>query len=674
MKSNLQKYKLSAISLLTLFLFSLLPQVNAFQSSSTERIVFALRENADVESLAGEYSMTEPALLFDQLGLPATYTASVDRANLVRMQMDSRFIYSEHNGKVSASQLFVSQLVTTNDPFFTTELTEDKQWYLSKIKMPEAWNYGKGSSSVKVAIIDTGIHASHLDLDDGRVVEGYNATTGQLIPANTNSDDNGHGTAVAGVIGAIPNNGKGVAGINWNISVMPIKALSANGTGDIAHVAAAIIWAADHGAQIINMSLGGPGFGSDQTLNNAIIYAHNKGSLIISAAGNDLSDQGINLDTNPVYPICSDGGANMVIGVAASDVNDRKASFSNFGINCIDITAPGKKILTTAYLPSDPSDNVLIYGSGTSLATPVVSGVAALLKSNNPALSNVQIRDIILKTADNIDNLNQNNCLGSSCNGFLGKGRINALSALSPQPILNESLVRELSTNKIYQVTGGAKRYVSDFVFTQRGFLQSSVITETHNQLANYSMGLALPPLDGTLIKAQTDPTVYYIHQGVKRPLTYLVFLSRNFSFANVKNLPDPDVNIVETGEWYWPPDATMVLIKGDPTVYVMDQSVARPVTYFVFTQRKLSFAKVINVTTDEFSHVPRPADTYWLAPVDTTLVKSQASPEVYVIEQGRKRAMSGEAFAARGYRFGNIRTLPEAEMAVIAPGIPILN
>jgi hypothetical protein len=181
-----------------------------------------------------------------------------------------------------------------------------------------------------------------------------------------------------------------------------------------------------------------------------------------------------------------------------------------------------------------------------------------------------------------------------------------------------------------------------------------------------------LPPLDGTLIKAQSDATVYFVSNGNKLPLNYLVFVSRNFSFANVKTLPDADANTIPTGGWYWPPDGTLVLIKGDPTVYVMDKQVARPVTYFVFSQRKLSFSKVVTVTTDEFSHIPRPQDSFWLPPLDGTLIKSAANATVYVMENGVKRPLSSNAFIIRKYSFKNIKVLPQAEVDVIQPGDPI--
>lgn len=564
--------------------------------------------------------------------------------------------------------------ITTSDPFFTTDVNNiDKQWYLEKMKIPQAWEHTTGDSRIVVAIIDTGIHASHVELNDGRVIEGFNIITGLPIFANSDSDDNGHGTAVAGVIGAIPNNSKGIAGINWNIKLMPVKALSADGTGEISDVAKGIIWATNHGANIINLSIGGTGFPASQVLSEAVTYAYNHGVLIVAAAGNDLADQGINLDKSPVYPICADNGLNMILGVAATDVNDKKADFSNFGFNCIDIMAPGKRILTTAFLPSEPSQNILIYGSGTSMAAPLVSGVAALLKSSNSNLSNVDLRNILMKTADNIDTLNQTSCFGGSCNGFLGKGRVNALSAVEPQPIPNASLVRETTTGNIYFIQNNIKRLVSNFVFLQRKFDLTAVVNEANNQLSNFVTGNPLSPLENTLIKSENNSLVYIINQEVKRPLTYLVFVSRGLNFADVKTLPNPEVASFATGDWYWPPDGTMVLVEDNPLVYMMDQQVRRPVTYFVFTQRHLSFAKVIRVTADEFTHVPVPLDSYWLPPIEGTLIKSDIDAGIYVIQNQTRQLLSLNAFLSRGYSFVNVKTLPQAEIDVIALGVPIL-
>jgi hypothetical protein len=364
----------------------------------------------------------------------------------------------------------------------------------------------------------------------------------------------------------------------------------------------------------------------------------------------------------------------MVIGVAATDIHDQKASFSNYGNNCVDIMAPGKKILTTAFLPSDPSDNILIYGSGTSLAAPIVSGIAALVKSNHMNFTNVQLRDIILNTADNIDAANAAACLGGSCNGFLGHGRINALSAAGPQPLVNGSLVREAATGLIYQVSGGKKQLVSSFVFTQRGFKLIDVKPEVANQLASLPTAAPLMPLDGTLIKAASEPLVYVIQQEVKRPVTALVFQSRGYKFSDVRTIPDAEVAILPTGEWYWPPDGTLVLVRGNPTVYVMDNGVKRPVTNFVFNQRGLSFGKVVAVSADEFGHIPPAPDAYWLAPVDGTLLKAPDSPTVYLMAEGARKPITAEAFLARHLKFSDIKTVPQAELEVIIPGAPLYN
>jgi subtilisin family serine protease len=581
--------------------------------------------------------------------------------------------YATLDSPVKALEVTGQQPITTNDPYFTTDPKNiDKQWYLEKTQVPEAWNYSQGSNLVTVAILDTGVHATHLDLNDGRVIAGYNTIKQEAIIANTNSDDNGHGTLVAGVIGAVPNNGLGVAGINWSVKLMPVKVLDSAGNGTISYISSGIIWASDHGANIINMSLGGSGFGEDPTLAAAVSYAFNKGVILVSAAGNDLANQGKNLDQTPAYPVCADNGQNMIIGVAASDSNDVKAAFSDFGINCVDITAPGVRILSTAFLPSQPSDNLLIYGDGTSLAAPIVSGIAALVKASKPSYNNIQIRDLILSSTDSILAMNQNNCLGSSCNGFLGKGRINALKALLPRPLADGTLIRDPATGRVYLISNNTKQSVSTFVLNQRGYMVNQITDDTLNLLANVGSGPVLPPLDDTLIKSVSGPTVYIINGGAKRPLTYAVFVSRGFSFSKVNTLSDAEVQSLPTGEWYWPPDRTAVLINGNPTVYVMDQGVVRPVTYFVFTQRKLSFANVIKISMDDFGHLPKPSDSFWLAPPEGTLLKSKTDPTIYVIENGSRRGLSGSIFAARKYKFKDVKVLPQAEVDTIANGGPL--
>ncbi len=656
--------KILGSTLVPVFLFMSVPQAIADQPAAEIAVTFQIKDESLNESVLSRYQLSATPL-FQNI-----FKAKIASDIMEQMEQDKDLVYIENDSEVKAFA------VTTNDAFFTVDSKlEDRQWYLPKTRVNDAWDFTKGKDTVTVAIVDTGIHGAHIELSDGRIVDGFNTITNQPILASANSDDNGHGTAVAGVIGAVPNNAKGLAGINWNIRLMPIKALSADGTGELSAVAAGIVWAADHSANIINLSLGGPGYGSDRTLSNAITYAYNKGVLIVAAAGNDLADHGTNLDSAPVYPVCGDNGQDMVLGVAATDVNDQKASFSNFGASCIDISAPGKKIITTAYLPSEPDNNILIYASGTSLATPIVSGIAALMKANDPNLSNTDIRNKIEKSADNIYPANQFSCLGTSCNGFLGGGRINAYAAMAPTPVAIGSMIREVSTGNIYIITNtNTKRLVPNFVFTQRGFKLSDVMNEQNNQLTSIPSTTPLTPLEGTLVKNPIDAQVYIIEGEMKRPLTYLVFITRGLNFANIKTVTQGEVDLYPLGEWAQPQNGVMVLISGDPTVYVMDASVVRPVTFFVFQQRRLSFAKVLRVTPDEFSHIQKPGDTFWLSPMDGTLLKSASDPAIYVIESGAKRLLSYEAFVARNYKFANVKVLPQAEMDVITPGLPLLS
>ncbi|HTL39761.1 MAG TPA: S8 family serine peptidase [Methylomirabilota bacterium] len=561
--------------------------------------------------------------------------------------------------------------INLNDPFYTTDDSDiDSQWYLPKTKVPEAWNFSTGQSTVIVAVVDTGIHASHVELDDGRVIAGYNAITGEEIPAGANSDDNGHGTAVAGVIGAIPNNKKGVAGINWHVELMPIKVLDKDGSGVSSVVAKGITWAADHGANIINLSMGSTGFKSDRSLSSAVAYAFNKGVLLVAAAGNDTAEHGLNLDASPIYPVCSDNGANMVLGVAATDINDQKADFSDFGSNCVDIAAPGKKILTAAFFPDRPSNNILVYGSGTSLAAPIVAGIAALFKASNPNLSNVEIRNLIMTTADNVDAKNSTNCGGVSCAGLLGAGRVNAYTYFSPKVIAEGSLLRDPLSDTVYIISNTIKHAVYPLVFSEKNFNPKNVQIDGSNQLDSYVLGLPLFPPDGTLIKTAEDPTVYIIDKQRRRPVSAAVFKFRGFRFSNIHTITNAEMQAYPAGSWLPLPDGTPFLKEGEPTVYLMDQEVKRPISYFVFTQRHLSFANILKLGLADFSNIPTAKDNYWMPPLDGTLVKSSADPTIYLIEAGQRHPLTAATFALRNYSLSKVKILPPAEINIIAPGV----
>lgn len=511
-----------------------------------------------------------------------------------------QYDYLEIDTQLSAGAISVTQL--PNDPGFSTNpLNIDRQWGLYKSGIVDAWDKTKGSYGVKVAVLDTGIDETHEDLIGGNYTSGYNVITGQTIPYGSNSDDNSHGTLVSGVIAAIANNGLGIAGALWNATLMPIKALNSAGSGSSSDIAEGIVWAADNHADVINMSLGGLGFAHDTTLADAITYAYNKNVVIVAAAGNDVAVTGGNLDVSPVFPVCDDNGKNMVVGVTATDVNDLKPDFANFGKACIDVSAPGKRILsTTNHDPATglPAPDSYAYASGTSLAVPFVSAQAALLRSLYPNASNQQIRDRIISTADPIDNLNLSQCAGHSCAGLLGGGRINVAKSLEQQfPTINDGDVVQIrDTDTWYLINGGKKQLISPFVRNQR-FSGVTPKLASLGELDNFPEGSFAEPLDGTLIKIANEPTVYYMSKGLRLPVTYQVFLMRGFSFNNIFTLSNTEVNSWVLGSFLAPPEGTLVRTGNNPTVYWVVSGVLHPINYNFWVNRGLNIFPVIYVS-----------------------------------------------------------------------------
>ena len=267
-----------------------------------------------------------------------------------------------------------------NDPAFIA----GSQWALTKIQAPYAWYITKGKPEIKIAICDTGIDQNHEDLSPNKIVANKNFTW----PWSFTVDDKyGHGTHVAGFAAAATNNGKGLAGVGFDSKLMNAKVLGDNGSGYYSWIANGIIWAADNGAKVINLSLGG--YSASSTLESAVNYAWGKGCVLVAAAGNDNK-------STPLYPA---NYANC-IAVAATDNNDAKASWSNYG-SWVDIAAPGVDIYST--MPNHSNRiGIRNYGylSGTSMATPHISGVAALVWATSYGTSAAAVRDRILNTAD----------------------------------------------------------------------------------------------------------------------------------------------------------------------------------------------------------------------------------------------------------------------------------
>lgn len=252
----------------------------------------------------------------------------------------------------------------------------DLQWGLTRMQAEDLWQRSTGAN-VTVAVLDTGVKASHPDLS-GKVAKGFNAITNK---PGAQSDDNGHGTFIAGMI-AGKFNGAGVVGIAPNARILPVKVLNADGIGDSDDIAQGIIWAVDNGADVINMS-----FGADSTNKleaAAIDYAHGAGVTLVAAAGNEGVKQ-------VLYP----AGYPGVLGVGATDSNNVLAKFSNQGSH-VDVVAPGQGILSTF------NEGNYTWTSGTSMSTAYVSGVAALAISYSPGAGGEPLAQQIEMTATDL--------------------------------------------------------------------------------------------------------------------------------------------------------------------------------------------------------------------------------------------------------------------------------
>jgi subtilisin family serine protease len=325
--------------------------------------------------------------------------------------------------------------VTPNDPAYLTNAL----WQLNStnllhgdINAPLGWEIRHDATNIVVAIVDTGMRMTHEDLapnlwtnskeipgngidDDGDGyiddVHGISSIDGSGNPTDTD----GHGTHVAGIIGAIGNNGLGVTGVAWKVQLMPLRFIGANDTGLTSDGVECINYAIQHGANVINASFGAPTFSA--ALQTAIATARAAGIVVVAAAGNEKADN----DITPSYP-ANFTLDNIISVCATSDQDVFDASYSNFGATSVDIGAPGTRILSCGIA----SDSAYALMSGTSMATPIISGVVALAKAQFPDETPAQIRQRLIATADPLPSL-----FGKCVSG----GKVNLQRALSPYVI-----------------------------------------------------------------------------------------------------------------------------------------------------------------------------------------------------------------------------------------------
>ncbi len=352
---------------------------------------------------------------------------------------------------VAVTFLFVgstAQAAVPNDP----QYMRLKPW--GNIALERAWDITRGDREIIVAVLDTGVDVDHPDLaaniwtndaeipndgvdnDNNGFVDDYYGwdfvfedndpgpdTTGDFNEVALN-----HGTIVAGLIGAVGNNNTAGTGVSWKVRIMPLRILDSTGVGDTLMALRAVEYATAQGADIINMSLVGNAAAGD--LQTALTNAYNAGVTIVAAAGNALENElPKDLDFEPYYPVCYRHPVikyDMIIGVAAVDENDALSDFSNYGSACVDVSAPGEFLPST--LVESLSDGFTqTYGgqwSGTSVAAPLVSGTAALIKSIDPTFTPEQITGFIKQSTDDISDKNKLKALD------MGTGRLNVEAAL----------------------------------------------------------------------------------------------------------------------------------------------------------------------------------------------------------------------------------------------------
>ncbi len=392
--------------------------------------------------LTQSFALGETALILS-LTYPKTVAGQVDNW----IQTSNHVLYSEVN---------YCRDKQVDDPYFSSKGSwnqkYDDQWAIKRVGFKSTadspWSQIKKPRPVIVAVIDTGLDWNHQDIswdqiwqnkkeipnngidDDGNGyvddVIGWNFISKNNLPW----DDDGHGTFVTGVIAATRGNGLGISGINPYAQIMVLKALNAFGHTRVSFIAQAITYAADNGARVINISVGGKKLTRTEQI--AIDYAYARGAVVVVAAGNEATDIA---DFGPA-------GNDHVIAVAASDFADKPAGYSNWGAG-IDITAPGNDVLSlraratdlmrdipeVKYRPGDAyvgADKRYYRASGTSFAAPIVAGVASLLLSANPDLTNEQVERILLQSARDLD--------VPGVDQLTGYGLLNAGSALQADP------------------------------------------------------------------------------------------------------------------------------------------------------------------------------------------------------------------------------------------------
>jgi len=533
---------------------------------------------------------------------------------------------------------FPAQAYLPSDPMYTQQRV-----YFDYLNLPAAWDIARGDKVV-VAVLDSGVDINNPDLQfniwknvdevDGDVVDNdHNGYVDDISGWDFVDNDNdpspvasegydklslNHGTALAGIIGAVANNGIGLTGIAFNSKIMPIRILQSDGEGLVSSLVEAINYAVNNGADIINLSL--VGFEKSTALENAITQANKNGVLVVAASGNAESGKvARNLDIEPAYPVCyGTGQTNTVLGVTSIDLHDKKSSFANYGSSCVDLSALGEDLISLAYYNQALGlDNYYSYNwYGTSFSTAVVSGLAALIKSKNLSLSATDLTNLIINNTENIDNLNHKFA------GQLGTGKINIIKSLNNNIEYTGQLIKLADASAIYYLDQNQIRHLfaNQNVFWSwydGAWADQNIEIVSQEKFDIYTAGKNITVRPGTkLIKFQNSGRIYaispsnvlhHIEAGVLEKL-YPDYASR---LTIMQNSFEADYQVGDKLDGQSYPDGTLIQYANSEVIWYIENGQKREFTNNAFNLNNFKVQDIVkNISSNIIYNVTTPIKT----------------------------------------------------------------
>jgi subtilisin family serine protease len=537
-------------------------------------------------------------------------------------------------------------------------------WGIKKINSNIAWDISTGANTVVVAVIDTGIDYNHSDLaaniwtnadevpnngvddDNNGYIDDYYGYDFYNYDGDP-IDDHAHGTHCSGTIGGVGNNNLGVVGVNWNVKLMAAKFLSSGGSGYISDAVEATYYTVNNGARVLSNSWGGGG--RSAPMQTAIDYAYSNNVVFVAAAGNSNSDA---YNYTPA-------GLNHVMTIAATDYQDNKASFSSWG-DVVEFAAPGVDILS---LKAQGGSCSVVGGhycrmSGTSMATPHAAGLAALIVSANPDFTPDQVQAAMQNGADDLGTPGKDI--------YFGYGRINAGQSLKPIKHIDGTIIKTRSAPQVYVLEGGNKRFIPNVEIYLSWFDWQDLVVISQGEMDSYPEGNNLVFRPGSLVKSSNNPEVYLIDGSSKKLIVNPdVFLGMGYSWSNIMvtnaselNKYNKTDNVSAIGPHI---NGTLVKTGSQPQVYLLDNGNKRPIQSAEVFLSRYHWTDITVISNSEMSGYTT-GDRVGFR--DGSLVKAINSPYVYLISgTTKKHITSPSVFAYYGYQWNTIIATTSSEL-----------